>query len=150
VARSAGDQAPSRPESTAQQAARSPALRRVAQLGLAGYGLLHLLVGWLALDLAWWPATPAAAGGTTDQAGALAVLARAPAGTALLWVLALGLAGLTLWQAVEVVRHHRRPPDPGPPRRAALAQLGKTVGTAVFYGFLTVSTARAAAGDGQR
>jgi hypothetical protein len=158
VAGSVRDPAQPRPEPTAQprpepttlRAARHPALRRLAQLGLAGYGLLHLLLAWLALELAWWPGTGARKGGTTDQAGALAVLARAPAGSELLWVLALGLGGLALWQAVEVLRHHRRLPPPGAQRRAALVQAAKTVGTAVFYGFLTVSAARAAAGDGQR
>jgi hypothetical protein len=134
----------------AQRAARSPALRRVAQLGLAGYGLLHLLVAWLALELAWWPGTASGRGGTTDQAGALAVLARSPAGTALLWVLAAGLGGLALWQAVEVFRHHRRLPPPGRERRGAVVQAVKTVGTALMYGFLATSAARAAVGDGQR
>ncbi|WP_448627598.1 DUF1206 domain-containing protein [Geodermatophilus sp. URMC 64] len=128
-----------------QRAARSTALRRLAQLGFAGYGLLHLLVAWLALELAWGPG-----GRTADQAGALAVLHRSPGGGVLLWVLAVGLAGLGVWQAVEVVRHHRHLPPRGPKRRAALVQAAKTVGSALLYGFLAVSAARAALGDGQR
>jgi Domain of Unknown Function (DUF1206) len=151
VARSTRDPAEPKPAAApAQRAARSTALRRTAQLGLAGYGLLHLLVGWLALQLAWNSGAAARPGRTTDQAGALGVLARSPAGTVLLWVLTLGLAGLALWQAVEVVRHHRRLPPPGAKRRAALAQGVKTVGTAVLYGFLAVSAARSALGDRQR
>jgi len=134
----------------ARRAAHSTALRRTAQLGLAGYALLHLLVAWLALQLAWNGGATQAAGRTTDSAGALAVLARSPAGTVLLWVLTAGLTGLAVWQAVEVVRHYRRLPPPGPRRRKALAQVVKTVGTAALYAFLAVSAARAALGDGQR
>jgi hypothetical protein len=138
------------PPGAAQRAAHSRSLRRLAQVGLAGYGLLHLLVAWLALELAWGPTSAREAGSTTDQAGALQVLHRSPAGGALLWLLAVGLAGLALWQAVEVVRHHVRLPAPGAQRRKALGQLVKTVGTALLYGFLAVSAVRAALGDGQR
>jgi hypothetical protein len=130
----------------ARRTAHSRALRHLASLGLVGYALLHLLVAWLAVELAWGPEP--AGGATTDSAGALAVLHRSPGGPVLLWALAVGLAGLALWQAVEVVRHHRRLPDPGPERRQAVLQAVKTVGTAALYGFLAVSSARAAVGDG--
>jgi hypothetical protein len=130
-----------------RRAARSGALRHLASLGLLGYALLHLLVAWLAVELAWGPQP--ARGTTTDSAGALVVLHRSPGGPVLLWALAVGLGGLALWQAVEVVRHHRRLPDPGPERRRAVVQLVKTVGTALLYGYLAVSAARAAVGDGR-
>jgi hypothetical protein len=131
-----------------QRAARSTLLRRLAQVGLLGYGLLHLLVAWFALELAWRDRPPSGAG-SADQAGALALLARSPGGGVLLWLLAVGMAGLCLWQAVEVLRHHQRLPVPGRERRSALIQLGKTGGTAVVYGFLAVSAVRAALGNGQ-
>jgi hypothetical protein len=133
--------------SATRRAAHSPALRHLASVGLAGYGLLHLLVAWLAIELAWGPEP--AGGATADQAGALAVLHRSPGGPVLLWALAVGLGGLALWQAVEVVRHYRRRPDPGPERRRAVVQVVKTVGTAVLYGYLAVSAARSAVGDGR-
>jgi hypothetical protein len=65
-------------------------------------------------------------------------------------VLAVGLGGLAVWQAVEVVRHHRRLPPPGRQRRQAVLQAVKTVSSAVLYGFLAVSAARAAVGEGSR
>jgi hypothetical protein len=134
----------------AQEAARSTALRRAAALGLLGYSLIHLLIGWLALTLAWFQSSPSRAGEQpTDSSGALALLARHPAGDALLWVLAVGLAALCLWQASEVLRHHRSLPPPGDERRDALLQLVKTVGTAAFYGYLAVSAVRTALGHGQ-
>jgi Domain of Unknown Function (DUF1206) len=66
-----------------------------------------------------------------------------------LWVLAVGLAALCLWQAVEVLRHHGSLPPAGSERRGLLLQVGKTVGTAVFYGYLAYSAVRTALGRGQ-
>ncbi|MEX5721180.1 DUF1206 domain-containing protein [Geodermatophilus maliterrae] len=129
-----------------QRAARSPVLRHTARAGLLGYALIHLLVAWVALQLAWGPGRARTAGRSADPAGALDVLAGSPFGDGLLWVLAAALAGLCAWQAVEVLRHHRRVPGPGPERRQALVQVVKTVGTAVVHGFLAVCAARAALG----
>ena len=139
------------PSPLAHRAAHSAALRSAARVGLIGYALLHLVVAWLALQLAWQagrarPADDAA----VDQSGAMALLADSPVGPLLLWLLTAGLAGLCLWQAVEVLRHHRTLPAPGPDRRRAVVQLGRTVGTAVVYGFLAVSAARVALGHGSR
>jgi Domain of Unknown Function (DUF1206) len=138
--------------SLAHRAAHSTTLRTVARVGLVGYALLHLLVAWLAVQLAWRAGRPRPAGrrAPVDQSGAMALLADSPVGPLLLWLLAAGLAGLCLWQAVEVFRHHRRLPAPGPGRRRAVVQLGKTLGTALVYGFLAVSAARVALGSGGR
>ena len=136
--------------SLARRAAHSTTLRSMASVGLVGYALLHLLVAWLALQLAWRAGRtrPASHGAAVDQTGAMALLADSPGGPLLLWLLTAGLAGLCLWQAVEVLRHHRTLPAPGPDRRRAVVQLGKTLGTALVYGFLTVSAARVALGRG--
>jgi hypothetical protein len=68
-----------------QRAARSTALRRLAQLGFAGYGLLHLLVAWLALERA------------TGLDGALRAVAAEPYGQWVLTVVAAGLAFSTVY-----------------------------------------------------
>jgi hypothetical protein len=139
------------PSSLAHRAAHSTALLSAARTGLTGYALLHLLVAWLALQLAWRAGrVRPAADGVVDQRGATALLADSPAGPLLLWLLSAGLAGLCLWQAVEVLRHHRTLPAPGPGRRRAVVQLGKTVGTALVYGFLAVCATRVALGHGSR
>ena len=138
------------PGQQAHDAAHSTGLRRVAAVGLFGYALIHLLIGWLAFALAWLESSAASSGQQpTDSSGALALLARSPLGDALLWVLAVGLAALCLWQASEVLRHHRHLPPPGSKRRDALLQVVKTVGTAVFYGYLAVSAVRTTLGRGQ-
>jgi hypothetical protein len=135
---------------SARSAASSTLLRRLAQAGLLGYALLHLLVAWLVLQLAWPSAgRPGSGSRSADQSGALTLIARSPAGGPLLWALAVGLAGLCAWQSVEVLRHHRRLPPPGPRRRAAVLQAGKTLGTAVFYGYLAVSAVRTSLGHAQ-
>ena len=134
----------------AHRAAHSTALRAVARVGLVGYALLHLLVAWLALQLAWQAgrSQPPDRAAAVDQGGAMALVADSPVGPLLLWLLTAGLAGLCVWQAVEVLRHHRRLPAPGPGRRRAVVQAVKTVGTALAYGFLAVSAARVALGRG--
>jgi hypothetical protein len=64
-------------------------------VGLVSYGLLHLVIAWIALQLVF------GRGGDASQQGALSQLARQPLGAALLWIMALGLFTLTVWQAVE-------------------------------------------------
>jgi hypothetical protein len=146
-----GDRSPSsQARQNAQEAARSTGLRRVAAAGLVGYAAIHLLVAWLAWSLAWLQGTSSGPGQrATDSSGALALVAESPSGEALLWGIAVGLAGLCVWQAVELLRHHRHLPEPGKRRRTALLQLVKTVGTAVFYGYLAFSAARTALGHHQ-
>ena len=72
------------------------------------------------------------------------------AGRLVLVLLAVGFAALTVWQAVEVLRHRRAVPPPGPERRAAVLQLLRTLGSALVYGWLTWLAARAAATGGQQ
>src|SRR3569833_3395905 len=69
--------------SSARQAGDSDALENLARVGLIAYGIVHLLVAWLALQLAW-----GGGGGSADQSGAMAALASKPFGKPLLWVLA--------------------------------------------------------------
>jgi hypothetical protein len=133
----------------AQAAAKSPGLRRLAAAGLLGYAAIHLLVGYLAFSMAWLQRSRSSTGKrSADSSGALALVAESSVGGLLLWAIAVGMAGLCTWQAVEVLRHHRRLPPPGPDRREALVQTVKTVGTAAFYGWLAWSAARTALGHG--
>lgn len=146
----AHDSSSSEARDQAQEAARSDSLRRLAAVGLVAYALVHLLVGWLAVQLAWRVPGPAQRGGkSTDQNGALTLLARSTLGQALLWVIAVAMAGLAVWQAVEVLRHNRHLPPPGRDRWMALLQLVKTVGTALVYGYLSYSAVKTALGHGQ-
>ncbi len=132
----------------AQGFARSRALRHLAQGGLTGYGVLHLLVAWLVLQLAYGTGPSASGRRSADQAGAMTAIARTPAGPALLCALAVGMAGLCVWQGVEFLRHHRSLPH-GRDIPPATLQLVKTIGTALFYGYLAVSAVHTAFSGGQ-
>lgn len=75
----------------AREAASSDQLRWVARVGYAVSGLLHLLIGWLALQSAF-----GAGGASADQSGALSRIAAQPFGEVLLWVGVAGFAALGL------------------------------------------------------
>ena len=87
----------------AEQAGDSKALEVLARVGLVAYGVVHLLVGWLALQIAWGLARSDSA----DTSGAMKTLADQPFGQVLLWLVAVGLAALALWQASEVIWGYR-------------------------------------------
>jgi hypothetical protein len=75
-----------------------PVLAAVARVGLVAYGVLHLLIGWLAVQLARGTGRTDA-----DQTGALQAVAGTPGGTVLLWLIGLGMLALALWQGGEVL-----------------------------------------------
>ena len=64
----------------AEAAGDSASLELVARVGLIAYGVVHLLVGWLALQIAWG----APASESADTSGALKTLADQPFGKVLL------------------------------------------------------------------
>lgn len=68
---------------------------RVARFGFAASGVLHVLLAWIVLRLAFGE------GGNADQSGALATLSAQPGGAAMLWAAAVALAALGLWHGVE-------------------------------------------------
>ncbi len=69
-----------------RQVEGSKALDVVARLGLVAYGVVHLLLGWLSIQLAL---------GHTDKnastTGAMHELARQPFGIVLVWAIAVGM-----------------------------------------------------------
>jgi len=70
-----------------------PALQIGARVGYAVSGVLHLLIGWIALQVAW-----SGSGKAADQSGALQTLAGSSLGRLTLWVAVLGFVALGLWQ----------------------------------------------------
>lgn len=68
----------------------------VARAGLTAKGVVYGLLAVLALQIAMGD------GAQADSQGALRALSRQPVGTGLLALLALGLIGYTVWQAVTV------------------------------------------------
>ena len=73
---------------TASRAADSKPLEYLARGGFVCYGIIHLLFGWLALQIAFGHA-----GGEGDQNGALQTLAGNGVGRFLLVVITIGMVG---------------------------------------------------------
>jgi len=118
-------------------------LEHLARVGLLAYGVVHLVVAWLALQLAWGTSSESA-----DQSGAMATLAESPVGKPLLWIVALGLVALAVWQALEVLRRRSGWSASGKTRSRAVQKSAKAVAKAVVYAALAVLAIRFATGSG--
>jgi hypothetical protein len=133
------------PTGAAHEAAGSDALENLARVGLVAYGVVHLLVAWLAVQLAWFDG----GGESADQSGAMSTLAESPVGKPLLWVIALGLIALAAWQAAEVLRWRGGWSASGKTRLKALQKSGNALVKTVVYIALAVLAIRFATGSGQ-
>lgn len=122
----------------ARQASNSVWLERLVRVGLVAYGVVHVLVAWLALQLAFGDHS-----GTANQQGALHALAQQPFGGTLLWIVAIGLFALAVWQATEVFWGHTREDNP----KRGFKRLGSG-GKAVVYAAIGVSAVKIAVGSG--
>jgi hypothetical protein len=83
--------------STASQVKNSKPLEIGARIGFAVNGLLHILIGGIALGVAF------GSDGEADQGGALGQLASNPVGAVVLWVIVVGLAALGLFSLLSAV-----------------------------------------------
>ncbi|MGR4849549.1 DUF1206 domain-containing protein [Streptomyces sp. LARHCF252] len=81
----------------ARRAARGSVTEGAARAGLAARGVIYLLVGALALQIAFGDTKEQA-----DRGGALAAISQKPYGAVMLWALGIGLVGMALWRLSEV------------------------------------------------
>ncbi len=117
---------------------RDDALDVGVRVGLVSYGVVHLLMAWLAVQLAFGDRE-----GKVSGSGALRQLAGSDLGRISLYVVAGGLAALVVWQLVEAVAGHN---DEDGAKR-----VGKRVVSAakvVIYGVLGFGALRIALGGG--
>jgi hypothetical protein len=89
-------------QSTANRAADSKTLEYLTRGGFIGYGIVHLLFAWLALQIAFGHAK-----GDSDQSGALRELASHSFGKTLVVLTIVGLVAMAVWQAFEAAIGHR-------------------------------------------
>ena len=82
--------------SPATQIAQNSVFERFARAGYVVSGLLHVIIGYLAIRIAL-----GVDGGSADQSGALAALAAKPGGIVALWVVVVALVVMALWRLVE-------------------------------------------------
>ncbi len=124
-------------ERMAKQAAESPPVKLLGRVGLATYGVVHLLIAYVAVRVALGTGD---AGDKADKTGALKELAGTAGGLWPLWVIAIGLWALVLWQLSEAILGHRRITHGRALRRAV------DIGEAVLFGYLAYSAGKIAAG----
>lgn len=121
----------------ARRSTRRSATEGAARAGLAARGVIYLLVGLLALQIAFGDGKRQA-----DRGGALAELSDKPFGAVLLWALGIGLVCMALWRLSEVVFG-----SVGPDGRKAKKRL-LALARFVFYAFVAYSVMSFAAGAG--
>jgi hypothetical protein len=76
----------------AREASNSRPVRALARAGLVASGIIHILIGGIAISVTYGLHQQA------DQSGALESVAETPGGVVLLWVAAISLIGLSIWQ----------------------------------------------------
>jgi hypothetical protein len=106
-------------------------------IGLVSYGLVHLLLAWIAGRIALGD------GGDASSQGAMRQLAKQPLGAAVLWIMAVGLFSLVVWQVLEAIVGHSEPER----ARATFRRLS-SIGRAIVYLALGAIAVRVAIGSG--
>ena len=94
------------------------------------YGAVHVLIAWLALQVAFGNSS-----GETDQSGALQTIAQGPGGKFLLVLIAIGMGAMALWQVFEAAVG-----ESGEQDRQAKAERVISGFRAILYGYFTVLT----------
>ncbi|WP_083713534.1 DUF1206 domain-containing protein [Brachybacterium sp. P6-10-X1] len=124
-------------EEAAETAVEQPGFHVVARGGFLMSGIVHVLIGWIAAQIAL-----GTAGSSADRSGAMAMIARAPGGQVLLWAGGTAMVALALWLVLRAWFGARR-------RRktsAAAWEAARWLGKAVAYAALSVTVLRFAAG----
>ena len=125
-------------ERAGQQADRSDWMDRAVRFGLVAYGFVHLLIAWVAIQLALGTGN-----GNPSAKGAMAHLSQQRFGHVLLWAVAVGLFLLVVWRVLEAIGGHRDK-EGGKRVWSRLFSLGR----GVVYGVIGFSAVRVATGSG--
>jgi len=122
---------------TTRRAASSPAMSWLARAGLAARGVMYVLIGIIAIQIALGSSRQQA-----DRTGAVRLVASTPFGSVVLWLLVAGFAGMTLWRLSEAVWGAN-----GPNGHKATQRLA-SLGRAILYAFVTWGILKYALGIG--
>jgi hypothetical protein len=122
---------------TGRRAANSPAMRWLARAGLVARGAMYVIVGCIAVQVAFGHS-----GQEADRTGALRAIGATSAGEVALWLLVIGFFSMALWRLSEALYGSPGPSDQKAGSRwAALAR-------AVVYGVIAYSVLEYATGEG--
>lgn len=128
-----------RAEGAGRVAHDSEWMDRAARAGLVAYAAVYLLIGWLAVQLAFGDRE-----GKPSSSGAMHQLAEQPFGGVLIWAVSIGMFLLVLWKLLDAAFGHREEEDGGKRTRKRLESAGK----AVMYAAIGLSGVRVATGSG--
>lgn len=112
----------------------------LARFGYAARGIVYLVIGVLAVELA----VGVGGGSATDQRGALQRISEQPFGKFLLAIIAIGLFGFALWSLLQAWFDTE---NQGTHAKGIIARLGYVV-TGLSYGLLAVGALQLATGSG--
>jgi hypothetical protein len=91
-----------RARGTAQRLETNGLVQGLGRFGDACYGLVYIVVAWLALQIAFGDSAAHA-----DQRGAVQEIAAQPFGMILLWIVAIGLIAYGIWQLLAAAVGYR-------------------------------------------
>lgn len=128
--------------SSASRIAQHPTFERFARAGFVMTGIVHLIVAYLALRIAF------GGGGSADQSGAMAQIAAAPGGTVVLWIAVVSFLLLALWKLTEAAFGSASKPDEPSQGKEAFRR-AKAGATAVVYAALALTAYNFANGAGK-
>ena len=137
VTRTARRQSSRGARSTGRRAANSEAMRWLARAGLAARGVTYVIIGWIAVQVAFGRSRQQA-----DRTGALHSISSTPVGGALLWLLVIGFIGMALWQLSEAL--YGSPGSGGSKTSKRLAAFAR----AIMYGVIAYGVLKYALGLG--
>lgn len=125
---------------SAKQAAQSQPVKIAARVGIVAYGITHLVIAWLALQVAFGTG----GGEQADQTGAFQSIAQQPFGQVLLWALVVGFVAVALWRLEQAVWGYSYESD----RKKNIRKRVESGAKAVIFVVLAVLAGRIAAGGG--
>ncbi|UGQ41588.1 MULTISPECIES: DUF1206 domain-containing protein [Rhodococcus] len=129
--------------STAGRLAQNSIFERFARAGFVVSGIVHLIIGYIAIRLAL-----GGAAGTADQSGAMTELAAKPGGIAALWVGVVAFAIMGLWRLAEAALGSSSRPDADSKKSEVIDRL-KALSLAVVYFAFAFSAFGFARGSGK-
>jgi len=115
---------------TAADIAQNTVFEHAARAGYVVSGLLHVIIGYLAIRIAL-----GTGGGSADQSGALAALSAKPGGIVALWAAVIALVIMALWRLAETALGRSTDPKRQGTRSEILDRAKAFALAVVYFGF---------------
>ncbi|MFC6013079.1 DUF1206 domain-containing protein [Nocardia lasii] len=116
--------------SSVARVAQNSIFERFARAGLVMSGIVHLLIGYIAIRLAL-----GGGAGSADQSGAMAELAAKPGGVIVLWIGTAAFALMALWRLAEAALGSSSEPDADSKKSEAVNRAKAFALALVYLGF---------------